>query len=1398
MDLQLGFFDAAFTDTLATASAVVESAASTLPAYARSIENIADHLRSGALSESELVAIGRAHNIEDIQCAYNSLEGAMVVILRDDPTIDMARTLVARIPAQRRRSIEKETLQQFSTPPTIALVLQQLANVQQDDITLEPSAGTGLLVATIPGSIVLNEIDRDRRQILRAVFPEATISGHDGRYIDALYKGTRPTVVLMNPPFSMDMHGANGKAVGLDHLSAAIRLAAPGARIVALLGDNQHPEHTSWASVLDGRCSLRLAQSIDGRDYYKMGTTFNVCLVVIDKVPEATLIASSTNTLRIDDIAKLPVIPREASTRLHALTGTRTRTGATSQRGAFVPIFSDITTLDYRYERPQSVPSDGERFIRWATAIHVDGAAKHPAKLVESTALGSVYLPPVSPDTTPVRLPAASIAQLSDAQLESLVYIRRALSRKTEIVIEATVTDEDGGTSSELTTQECNGGVLIGHGTGFGKGRLMASTILSEIVAGNPIALYFSENQSLFEDFLRDWTDVVGAQHASAVQNLSSYKANDTIAMKAGVIYSTYATLRVGEKESTRSRVQQLVASVGEDFAGIIVFDEVHNLANAIQTRGARGMTGGSIQGAAALALQRALPKAKIVYVSATCASTVEAYAYAERLGLWGPKAPFPDRSTFMLKMNAGGVGALEMLTRDLKAQGLYLATSLSLEGVTVERITHILEPEQVDSYNAVARAWRIIYEKLDAIVAEHDSNSSRSARAAIASARQRSLQAMLGSLAMPSIMADQHDKLARGFSIVGQITNTYEAAQEAALSQLTDPDDLENIDVSPKQTMIDYLDRVFPVMRTIIVKDDEGKERSEILKDDRGLPVLDPRLVAIRDDLKAQIASALMPDSMLTMMLDEHGVENVGEISGRKRRLVRKRTEHGFKRVLETRCGTANIDDTSAFQTGAKRVLIFTEAAGGTGRSYNDARTNPVSYPRGHYLLQTGWRSDRAVQGFGRTLRSNSYTDPHWILCETNAPGQKRFISTIAKRMETLGATTRGQRDAASTGLFSSEDNLETEYGQAAVNDLLKDIAFHDQPITLESWLAQTNASLLNEDGEFIPKQMPQFLNYVLSCDLGYNEDGPQNILMNALLERIAILIERAKQSGSFDYGLQSIKALSLRVDRHIDIHTTTDGIATTLTHVMAKRAATKHSFATVLSHIRTARAAHGTAAGAFGYDHSGNITAYYQTANSYYGGKPISNYTFAFPDHLAYGENYAYLPKRLSDEEAEAPWKEAFAGIDDTYEQRLYVVTGSILPIMRLLPETLRAVVANTDTGERVLGILLDEHTMTKLLETLKIDENVTTADILARVLNGKVARYDNLTLKAVRFGHEQRIEINVPQWSVTSMAKPFAAAGVDVERVNYTTRFFLPVHNTAAVADEAFANRVFTGFD
>ena len=155
--------------------------------------------------------------------AYEAAEAAVVLFVKrygramrreaGSPArmLAMLEAVAALEPSHTRRSEEQLAMQQFSTPLPLAYAALQAAAVRPGDVVLEPSAGTGMLAvlaecalgSKAEGALHLNELSTTRAGLLEALFPGASVTRCNAESIADHLPFVRPTVVLMNPPFSV-------------------------------------------------------------------------------------------------------------------------------------------------------------------------------------------------------------------------------------------------------------------------------------------------------------------------------------------------------------------------------------------------------------------------------------------------------------------------------------------------------------------------------------------------------------------------------------------------------------------------------------------------------------------------------------------------------------------------------------------------------------------------------------------------------------------------------------------------------------------------------------------------------------------------------------------------------------------------------------------------------------------------------------------------------------------------------------------------------------------------------------------------------------------------------------------------------------------------------------------
>lgn len=1420
-----------------------------------------------------------ADNTFTVKDAYDAMElgiNQYILNMKEEPTLDKMFEIIDKIPTQTKRTEGMDNYQQFSTPPTLAYLANYAANINSNDIMLEPSAGIGGIATFAKKSgakVIVNELDPRRMAILKNM-PFDDFYSEDAEQINNILGGDiEPSVVVMNPPFSSSTtRNMKGAKIGAKHIEEALKMLKTDGRLVAITGKtmaDDAPAFRNWWNDIKKKYNVVANIGISGKNFNKYGTNFGIQMMVIDN-NGAT---KNTITDYVEDLHDLqsilggirnerPILDYSANEQ-RATTTTRKEIATTRTKGSVgggtvsdtssgidteqssnkgrVPKRRDVetkvlrndgsggNTVNQRADKPNELDDerrlDGRRkprgndelqdtggtdksdsvehsvqsgyggnekngglrqngvrvqrlkkkeltdnvFEEYKVApLKVKNAKPHPAKLSESAAMSAVKAPDI---TYKPHIDQKLIDEgtLSSAQLE--------------------VVSRAGQCHSQTLPNGETRGFFCGDGTGVGKGRTVAGIILDNFNQGRKKAIWISKGHDLLKDTL-DYTKDVFGRNDMVVEFNGGKKADSSLKSDDTILYLTYNKLSQGWNKEN-SNFEKIVSWLGKDFDGVIAFDEAHMMSNAGGKVTNRGKAKPSETALAGIELQKLLPKAKVIYMSATGATEVENLQYATRLGLWGEGTAFPNEKEFISQIKGGGISAMEMLAQDLKMEGVYLSRNISYEDVTYDKLTHKLTKEQKKMYNTVAKAWQIVFQNLNEALKETHQSSDGTARGQVYgkfwSSNQRFFNQILVSMQTPSVIKDIEKQLAKGKSCIIQLTSTNEAQGKRELARLYEEGlTLDDYDVSPKQMLMEYVEKSFPVQQYEEYKDEKGNVKSKPVYNSKGEPVLNREAVRKRDTLLDQLGSMKAPSSPIDMIINAFGTDLVAENTGRSSRVINV----DGKNVQQRLSNNTRSADVEAFQNGKKRIMIFSEA-GGTGKSYHASKAVKNQQQRVHYLLEAGWKASTAVQGFGRSHRSNQVSAPIFKLVTTDLKGQSRFISTIAKRLAQLGSLTKGQRQAGSQGMFSEDDNLENAFSATVLKSYItalakggiNDITNGKEIISKLGLNVYSSDGSINQNSDDLTS-INKFLNRILSLE--YDE---QNEVFDEFDSQLKMAMAEAEQNGTLDKGMENYKADKVSVKETKTVHTDKLSGAETLYYsLVADKKIKKNEFSDIQSDSPRFK-------GFYQNKANGGVRAITQIANKTdSNGNVVSRFK-------AEGQEYGktvYLSEqqvsqrwnKIDNETAKALWNKRLEEMPEYRQENVHLISGAVLPVWDKLPETnIKVYRILTDNGDVLIGRVISENAIDSILRRLganRIKDKVDVSSIIDTVKSGDIVYLENgWSLKQSRVANEQRIELTGPRFDDYDFVKKL---GVFSERISFQTRFFIPTKtNTENIIDK-----------
>lgn len=1420
--------------------------------------------------------------------------------------------LLARIPTQTKRTEEQLALQQFSTPPNIAYLANWLADIDSSDFVLEPSAGIGGLATfakAFGATTAVNEISERRLGALRSLGFDHVTSENAEQLDNILPDYIKPTVVVMNPPFSSTGGRTKNSSNNVKpHVEQALNRLQDNGRLVAILGQgasNDAPMFAKWwDSLREQGYDIRANIGIDGSNYRKYGTTFNVRLVVIDKngtngktitgdytklyeIPKAleeirndrrknigtaepnrtvesnkrasggTRNASDNGRTVSDtvpggnatDVGSGNAVERRVSSdsgrsirsepdtvkHIQPDTGTAVSGNNEQSGGRGLPSGNDenVTevaqsesgrgidesiaggressdrnlSVDRRQSGNADVESLGGKRNGGVTAppkktntqkkkantsddgiyagyvpskLTVKNAQKHPANLVESSAMAAVSAPTIT-YTPHIDQNIIDKGLISDVQLENISYAGQA--------------------HEEVLESGERRGYFIGDGTGVGKGRQAAGIILDNFNQGRKKALWISEKAALMEDAKRDWRDIGG--NPDDIFNIDGIrkgigKGKDKVIPSDGILFTAYSTVRAGKtKDSKTTNADRIIEWLGKDFDGVIIYDEAHNMNTLL----AKDSKNGSQQAIEANKIQEKLPNARVVYMSATGAVEVKDLCFASRLGLWGKGTQFTSAEDFVEKIGASGVAGMELVASSLKAMGAYQARSISYDGVKYDSIKHTLTKNQRVMYDTFCEAWQITLQNMEKAISSTKVKNAGTARSLYYSAMQNFYNQVLSSMAMPSVIEDINKEIANGHSCVIQLINTNEAQQNRELAKVkAEGNDLDDLDITPRGALLGFLENSFPVQQYEEYIDEHGNNQSRPVFDSAGNPVLNKQAVAARNALVERVKEMSIPEGPIDMIINAFGADKVAEVTGRSRRIVEKVDENGNKKKVEEALKPDfRISETTAFQNGEKHILIFSNA-GSTGRSYHADKRAKNQEQRIHYVLQPGWNAKTATQGFGRTHRSNQVSAPVYKLITTDIEGQRRFVTSIARRLDQLGALTKGQRQTGS-GIFGEKDNLESPLSRDALRIFYKRLGTGAVPGVDGKEIFRKLGlyrDFYDKDDKFRPSNpksddITTFLNRLLALKV-----DEQNIVFGEFETLRQQMYDEAIANGTLDTGISNVKADKITVDQEETIYTDAKTGAETK-YVKA----TAYRKPQIIASVDDAKVYKNAFQG-FVRMQDGAVRAVYRIADETDTfGRVMKKYLLQSPNRSIQSRYNEVTMRQKTTTIPESDWDKAWAdemkSIPEYNESTLNIITGALLPVWNKLPQdgNIKALKIVTDSGDQILGRIIPSDRIDGVLRGLDIKQKVKTytgTQIYDAVLKkGAEFKFSQSytgtnTIKRSRVSGENRIEITGSNiWALRNDYPEIFS-----ENIQYTTRYFIPTGDNGKKIIESLNNQ------
>ena len=977
--------------------------------------------------------------------------------------------LLDRQPAFEFRTSQSIELQQYSTPSTLSIAVQNAIGDVDGLEVLEPTIGNASLVSMLRGASITGvEIDDARARRTRKMFVEndtfveSKISIQTGDFTEMEASAGKYDAIVANPPFgglekSVVKNGM--KVTRIDQLILLQSLESRkdnGKSVFVIAADRENIYKENEGQIMAGGSRNLFnwladhyeidAFEVSGDMYRQQGAGYPVRVISIGRRRslEESVAARKSREFRIDF---MPVIKTNEdlwakSESIKTFLSESVAKAGNAARNSLSPSFSEAAIDASVQPAQQTLPP-----------VAIPVAGNDTSGNEDDAVFGNEYqaqYEPMSRGTTSAMIPR-NLAVPQNAAFKNFIeefgdaeeFVRKELQIEDLQSVAPDAPEQIDAIALAISNMKKGRALILADQTGMGKGRIVAAIARWSALNNHPV-IFLTEKASLFSDFYRDIRDIgsenvftpfilnedtdilstdgqSGDKQEVLIQRTSKATRKRVIDGEGGLsdegfnlMLATYSQFNRNEATSSKARFIKNVSA-----GATIILDESHNAAGDSNT---------GMNIAQAVQMSRAA-----VYSSATYSKN------ASNMSVYYKAFPTTvDMQSLSDTLLVGGEPLQEVLSAMLCEDGVLVRREHDLSNLkfsTVKISNEMLDRNirVSDQVSEVLSMMAYLSGDIEKLTRKENAKISQAMKAMNSEVREGkrmgvsytnfgsrlyniSRQIAL-SFSMDSVISDAITTLKAGKKPVIVLEQTMESIMSEGYSDgfSTTEEGIEIATAERQITIKSLLTRVLGKLTTITKNNGYGVSEKidaySLSEDSDQRRALSDFIDGIQSKIDGIDDMTIMPLDQIRAALSAEGY-SCGEVSGRGSTFVLN--EDGTVTREERRNDTSNkLSEIFRFNSGDHDAVIITRS-GCTGISMHSSAKFADRRQRVLIEAQIANNVAERVQFFGRVNRRGQVSSPEIHSVTSGLPWENRLLAMQNMKMRKLTANVQSNRNSA------------------------------------------------------------------------------------------------------------------------------------------------------------------------------------------------------------------------------------------------------------------------------------------------------------------------------------------------------------------------------------------------